>query len=390
MKGALPFGAHMKRLMRVPPGLCPLRSPFVLEGHRRELPRQLAGALRPVGWIFGETRKHDRIELFRNRQFRARGRRLRNRLRVLEKELHRRVAVEDQLAREQPVHHAARRIDIRAVIEGPSAERLLRSDERRRSAHDVVRAECERGHLFGSGRLVNRLHDAEVQHLDEVVVFAVAAQENIGRLDVAVHQRDRFRFRKRMTYLAGHVNHALRRHGPELLHHLLRVQSFQELHDVVERPVVGDAEVKQIDRVRRAQARNRLRLALEAPRGFGLEHGRRAARTNELDRGRSRQQAMTCPPHLAHPAFTETFDKSVAAKLARLRKLVTQRKQRTSADVRCPHNHKKWKDEAGEEPCGVRLERSRVQGQRDHRHCHEPDEHWAPPLGSMMAEVQLA
>jgi hypothetical protein len=77
--------------MRVPPGPCELGSPFVVQGYRREPPRQLASALRSVGWTFGKTRKHDRIELVRNRLVRARGRRLWNRLRVLEEELHRRV-----------------------------------------------------------------------------------------------------------------------------------------------------------------------------------------------------------------------------------------------------------------------------------------------------------
>jgi hypothetical protein len=80
-----------------------------------------------------------RIEFFRNRQICPCGRRLRQRLRVLDEELHRRAAGEDELPGEQPVGEAAGPIDVGTVIHRPSPERRLGSDERRRTAHDPAR-----------------------------------------------------------------------------------------------------------------------------------------------------------------------------------------------------------------------------------------------------------
>jgi hypothetical protein len=123
-----------------------------------------------------------------------RGRRLRRRLGVLDEELHRRVASEDELTGEQPIGDAARSIDIGTVIHGPSAERLLRSNERGCPPHDVVGGDGGKGRRrFRRVWVVNGFDDAEVQDFDEVVVLAVPAQDDVGRLDVAMYQRNGFR-----------------------------------------------------------------------------------------------------------------------------------------------------------------------------------------------------
>ena len=49
-----------------------------------------------------------------------------------------------------------------------------------------------------------------------------------------------------MTHLADHVNHARGRHRTELVHDPLGVQSVEELHHIVERPIVRDAEVEEV------------------------------------------------------------------------------------------------------------------------------------------------
>ena len=144
--------------MRFPP--CPreFRGPLASDRHRLEPARQFARGLRPVRRVLGQAREHDRIELLRNRQFRPCGWRLRHRLRVLDEELHRRVAGEDELTREQPVREAAGPVDVGTVIHRSSPERLLGRDERRRAAHDVLGGERgERRRRFGSARLVRSL-----------------------------------------------------------------------------------------------------------------------------------------------------------------------------------------------------------------------------------------
>ena len=47
-------------------------------------------------------------------------------------------------------------------------------------------------------------------------------------------------------------------------HQRVGVEAVQQLHHEVERAVVGDAEVEQLHRVRRAEPRDGLRLLLEA------------------------------------------------------------------------------------------------------------------------------
>jgi Tol biopolymer transport system component len=112
------FFDELRRIapVRFPP--CPRerRGPLAPDRHRLEPARQLARGLRPVRRILGQARKHDRIELFRNRQFCPCGRRRRHRVRVLNEELHRRVAGEDELTREQPVREAAGPVDVGTVI----------------------------------------------------------------------------------------------------------------------------------------------------------------------------------------------------------------------------------------------------------------------------------
>ena len=81
--------------MRFPPCPCEFRSPRLPDGHGLEPARQFASRLRALRRVLGQALEHDRIEFFRNRQFCPSGRRLRHGLRVLDEELHRRVAGED-------------------------------------------------------------------------------------------------------------------------------------------------------------------------------------------------------------------------------------------------------------------------------------------------------
>ena len=68
-----------------------------------------------------------------------------------------------------------------------------------------------------------------------------------------------------MAHLAQQEDRPLGRRGPEAPDQRVGVEAVEQLHDVVEGAVVGDAEVEELDRVGRAQPGDRLRLALEAP-----------------------------------------------------------------------------------------------------------------------------
>jgi hypothetical protein len=94
------------------------------------------------------------------------------------------------------------------------------------------------------------LHEAEVQHLDEVVIEPAAAGENIRGLHVAVHEPARVRIRQGMASLPQQMDSALGRHLAEALDQGTEIETVQKLHDVVERPILGDAEVVDFDRMR--------------------------------------------------------------------------------------------------------------------------------------------
>ncbi len=79
-----------------------------------------------------------------------------------------------------------------------------------------------------------------------------------------------------------------------------------------------------------------------------------AGRTNELDRGRPCQQAMTCAPDLSHPALSEPLEKTVAAQLSGLSDLVAEREEHARADVRHRDDQQVRKDKDEEELPGVR------------------------------------
>ena len=68
---------------------------------------------------------------------------------------------------------------------------------------------------LGLGGVADGSHDPEVQHLHEVVLLAVPAQEDVRRLDVAMHQAVRLGFGERVADLSQHVDGPLRRDRPE-------------------------------------------------------------------------------------------------------------------------------------------------------------------------------
>ena len=107
--------------------------------------------------------------------------------------------------------------------------------------------------------------DAEIQHLQIVVLVSETGDEEVGRLDVAMHKAVFVRLGERTARLAQEHDDPLGGLRSEALHHAVQVQAFEQLHDVVEVAAVGHAEIVELHRMRRAQAGGDLRLALESP-----------------------------------------------------------------------------------------------------------------------------
>src|SRR5262249_6846296 len=124
-----------------------------------------------------------------------------------------------------------------------------------------------------------------------------------------------------MTNLAEQKHGAIRRQGSELSDERFEIATLQQLHHIVETAVVGDAEVEDIDSVRRTERRRRLCLALEAAKNhfrIRLTAGAQDLGTNQLDGRVAREQPMFSSPHLSHPAAAEQFHELIAAEILRL------------------------------------------------------------------------
>ena len=81
------------------------------------------------------------------------------------------------------------------------------------------------------------------------------------------------RLGQRVAHLPQQVDGPLGRQRAEPLDQRVQVEPVQQLHHVVERAVVGHAEVVELDGVRRAQRRGGLGLALEARLQLGVSEG---------------------------------------------------------------------------------------------------------------------
>src|SRR4029079_3856252 len=114
------------------------------------------------------------------------------------------------------------------------------------------------------------LRETKVQNLYEVVVFAIAAQEDICRLDVTMDETARFGLRQRVADLSKDVNDTFSRYDTKAFDQRIGIHTIKQFHDVVERTLLGDPEVEQRDRVRRSVLCNDLRFPLDPPtHGFG-------------------------------------------------------------------------------------------------------------------------
>ena len=175
------------------------------------------------------------------------GRRLGHLREVLHRDLDRRVAGERHLPGQHLVEHDPERVEIRARIDRRAARLLGR---------EVLRGADDRAGLGHLRRA--RARDAEVRHLQP----AVAADDDVVRLDVAVDDPVAVRERERAEDLARVVDRDRDRRRAVADEQLLERAPVEELH----RDVVGAlrlAAVEDRDDVRMVEPGGALRLAAE-------------------------------------------------------------------------------------------------------------------------------
>ena len=138
---------------------------------------------------------------------------------------------------------------------------------------------------------------------------------------------------ERPTDLSQEVDGAAGRDRTILFDECLQVHSAEQLHHVIEGPLVGHPEVVQLDRMDRSKRRGCLRFALESR--VRAQH----FRANDLHGGRPYQHPVLCPPHLAHPTGSETLDESVATDISSLAELDPEAVYDSRHEVRHPTTH---------------------------------------------------
>jgi hypothetical protein len=159
------------------------------------------------------------------------------------------------------------------------------------------------GERLPGARACHRLHQTEVEHLDEIAAQSESAHLNVGRFDVAVHQAAHVRFFEGLADLAQNVDHPGGRHRAVLTHQRLEIHAVQQLHHEVERVLFRYPAVVQLDSVGRPQAGHHVGLAPETLDGQLRRFT--VVRTDhlgpdQLDRSRPCEQPMRRPVHLPH------------------------------------------------------------------------------------------
>ncbi len=140
------------------------------------------------------------------------------------------------------------------------------------------------------------------------------------RFDVPVHEPGRVSLRERRAHVGEDPNDAPRRLRAAVDDELVQRHAVDQLHGVVERPVLGPPEVEDLDRVRVGETARHLHLALEARDGLRS----RARAGQELERRRPAQERVPRAIHLAHPPLADLRLERVLPEAPRLLDLLLQ------------------------------------------------------------------
>ena len=161
-------------------------------------------------------------------------------------------------ARQHLVQHAAQRVDVGAAVDRPGLDLL---------GGDVVGRADPRARAREAAGGAEPLGQPEVGQVD-VLVVALAADQDVGRLDVAVHQAALVRGVERRGDRGRHALHAVQVELA-LVDDVAQVRAGHEAHRQVEHAVVFAAAVDRDD-VRVLQRGRQPRLGLEAGHRVGV------------------------------------------------------------------------------------------------------------------------
>ena len=192
--------------------------------------------------------------------------------------------------------HEAERVEVGAPVE-PARGALLR--------RRVARGAEHRARRLGPARLGERAGEAEVGDAHD----AVLVEEEVGRLDVAVHEPAAVRVLERRGDLAADVR-GLRRREPDAgVEHPAQRAALEQLEDH-ERDAVVLAPVVDGHDVRVVQRRRELGLGAEPAQEARVV---RKARVEDLDRDASAQPDVVRGIDAAARACTDRAEQAVAA-----------------------------------------------------------------------------
>ena len=226
---------------------------------------------------------------------------------VRENRPHHRLALVHGPARQQIVQRAPQRIDVGAMVGRSSVQRLFRSHVLGGS-HDRAGG-CQ----FRVGRypaFAGHPREPHVQNLHHTL----RVEQEIGRLDVAMHDPDPMGISQAACRLQHAVHGQLDRQRPLFLDPLRQVAPVDVLHDQ-KMDAVRMIGVLRPHNVRVVQLAGRSNFPLETlDDPFVLHHARR----QQLDGHDPVQQPMTGPKHLPHPASPDLVQQHVVAEHQRL------------------------------------------------------------------------
>ena len=113
---------------------------------------------------------------------------------------------------------------------------------------------------------------------------------------------------QRCAHLTENVNHPTRRQGTAPTHQRVEIQALQQLHDEIQRLVVRDPKIVELDGVRRPQAGGGFSLAAKrvtASCAAGAAPAHHLG-TNRSDCRRPREHAVRRVVDLSHSATTQS------------------------------------------------------------------------------------
>ncbi len=215
---------------------------------------------------------------------------------------------------EQEIRDAAERVDVGAAVDRRFAHRHFRRDVSRRARGSAFHRQLRREVVAGMNlaRPKSRtLTKSWLKPTLQIIAFDGLRSRWTRPCRWASSSDSRDRHQNRQDTSC--------RLRAERRHQRLETDAVEQLHHVVEAPISRHAEIVEVDRVGRLQARDHVGFALEAfRRQVGLPRAAsRGLHANQLDRGGTRQHLMAGFPHLAHAAFTDRRDQPIASELAR-------------------------------------------------------------------------